>query len=334
MKIIHKTKEAIKRYRLFKHGDKVLIGVSGGPDSVCLLFLLNHIKHELGIRLHAVHVNHKLRKSADADEKFVKGLASSLNIPCTTISLSNLKKTKGRSSLEEMAREERLRSLIQTAKKIKADTIALAHHQNDLAETVLMRIIRGSGLLGLQGIVPKRNIDGLSVIRPLLAVKREDILSFLKAKKIPYRMDPTNRQTKFFRNKIRLELMPLLRKSYNKNIEEILTQLADTSLQDYDYIESQAKKYFKKCVSPSRSKTCLRLSLAKFSKRHLSLQRLIIRLALSQLKGNTKGIAAVHLREIDDLIANRPNQSIVHLPYKIAVQKNRNYIIFRQLRKA
>ena len=331
MNITRQTKQTIQRYKLLKHGDKLLLGVSGGADSVCLLHALNQCKHELGISLHVAHVNHKLRKTADTDERFVKKLVERLNLPFSNIKLDHLKKRR-KGSLEEIAREERLKRLIELAKRIDANSIALAHHQDDLAETVLMRILRGSGLLGLAGILPKRTLHGAVIIRPFIELSKSDILAFLKKNKIPFRTDPTNRQTKFFRNKIRLKLLPLLKKEYNNNIQQALAQLSNTSFNDYQYIEQQAGKQVKKLLQKTNSKTSLKLRLPIFCRLQTSLKRMVIRLCLSQLKGDTKGIVAAHLKEIEDLIENRPEGSVVHLPYKISIQKSPNHLIFKCLR--
>src|SRR3989338_10902693 len=161
MDLIQKVKKTICRCKMFHAGDKVIVAVSGGGDSVFLIHALSTLRHELGINLHIAHLNHLLRKSADKDLRFVEVLAEKLNLPCTTAKMK-IPKYKKKSSLEERARDIRLRFLVRTAKKYGADAIVLGHTKNDLAETVLMRILRGTGLQGMRGILPKRKIHGYS----------------------------------------------------------------------------------------------------------------------------------------------------------------------------
>lgn len=323
MDIIQKTKKSIARYSLINTGDRVLVGVSGGPDSVALLHILNKLRYELGINLSVIHVNHQLRKSADTDQKFVQDLCTSLNIPCAVLKL-NMKNIKEKGSLEEIARKKRFDAFIRIAGANKANVIALAHHQDDLAETVLMRILRGTGLLGLRGILPKRKFNRLQVIRPFLDIPKRDIDIFLKKSKIKYRIDPTNKQTCFFRNKIRLELLPKLKKNYNNNISEVLAHLADNIAVDYDYLHNQGQKSLKKLNMLTQRKNQIQLSLAPLKKLHPSLLRIVIRLSIEQLKGDMKRLTLNHINEVEDLIHNRPAGAIVNLTGGIYLIKKKS----------
>ena len=223
--ILEQIKKAIRRHNLIAEGDKVLIGVSGGPDSVALLYLLNKLKKEFKLTLHIAHLDHMLRKDSYRDAEFVKRLAERLKLP-STITQVNVKELAKKGSLEEIARNARLAFLFKIAKDVNADKIALGHNSDDQAETVLMRIIRGTGLYGLSGILPKRNIAGYEIIRPLLEVKRKDIEAFLKRKGIKPCIDMSNLEDIYFRNRIRNKLLPLLEKEYNKNIKEVLANMA------------------------------------------------------------------------------------------------------------
>jgi tRNA(Ile)-lysidine synthase len=323
MNIIQKTKESIKRYSLLNTGDRVLVGVSGGPDSIALLHILNKLRYELGINLYVSHINHQLRKSADADQKFVQDLCKSLNIPCYVLKL-NMKNIRNKGSLEEIARKKRFDGFIRTAGANKANVIALAHHQDDLAETVLMRILRGTGLLGLQGILPKRKFSGLQVIRPFLDIPKRDIDVFLKKSNIKYRIDPTNKQACFFRNKIRLELLPKLKKNYNNNISEVLAHLADNTAVDYDYLHNQGQKSLKKLSMPTQRKNQIKLSLSPLKKLHPSLLRMVIRLSIEQLKGDMRRLTLNHINEVEDLIHNRPEGAVVNLAGNIYLTKQKS----------
>jgi tRNA(Ile)-lysidine synthase len=326
MDVVQKVRKNIYRGDLLSNGDTVIVGVSGGPDSVALIHVLHALRHQLGLQLHIAHFNHALRKSSNADQNFVERLAKRLNLPCTIASWNNAK-SNGKGSLEELAREQRLKFLTRLAKKKSAQAIALAHTDNDLAETVLMRILRGSGLKGIRGILPKREIQRCVFIRPFLGIKRLDIGNYLEKNRISYRIDPTNKQTKFYRNKIRHNLLPLLEKEYNKNTQGVLSKLSNQITIDYDYIELQARKLYNKQVTHSRNYKNIRINLGSLEKQHASMQRMLIRLCIEQLKGDTNRLTLTHIKEIEDLIYNRPAGALVHLPDEISVHKDRDDLI-------
>ncbi len=219
MNFIKDTKDFCLRQKLFSNGDRVLVGVSGGPDSVALLHALYRLRRFLGLQIYVAHLNHGLRKAAFAEQSYVSALCKALGLPFFTKTIK-LKKTKA--SLEEIARDARFKFLMDTARKVKADAIALGHHQDDLAETVLMRILRGAGPAGARSILPSRTINGFVVVRPLLSASRATIEEFLKTEKIKFFYDASNKDKKFLRNKIRLGLLPRLQKEYNPNIKETL----------------------------------------------------------------------------------------------------------------
>ena len=317
--ILDKVKTTIKKYNLINKNDKIVIGVSGGPDSVTLLYLLNCLKKELKLRLHIAHLDHMLRAESYKDSEFVQGLAQRLKLPITCAQI-NVKELAKRGSLEEVARNARLGFFFKVAKDIKANKIALGHNLDDQAETVLMRILRGAGLYGLAGILPKRNIAGYEIIRPLIDVKRREIEAFLRKKKIRPHMDPSNLEDIYFRNKIRNRLLPLLEREYNKNIKEVLSNMAQIVGDDYDYLTRIANKAI--------GKPNAKLNLKRFLRLHPAIQRLVLRLMIAKLKGNTRRITFKHIREIEDLILNRPVNSIVNLPKGICVVKKKNFLSF------
>jgi len=314
-----KLMETINEYGLLDKGDKILIGVSGGPDSVCLLLQLASLKRKWGLSLHIGHMDHMLRSGSGKDASFVEELGEKLKIP-VTIKPVNLKSLHTKGSLEELAREARQDFLINLARQIKANKIALGHNLDDQAETVLMRILRGTGLSGLAGISVKRNIRGAIFIRPLLETRRSEIESFLKRRKIKARTDPTNIEDVFMRNRIRHELLPLLSKKYNKNITEVLANLAESVSYDYEYLDRAARGSLK------GSK--LRLNINKALKLHPAILRLKIRRCIACLQGDTRRITFQHIREIEDLLVSRPEGSVVDLPKGISVQKTRNFLRF------
>ncbi|MDO8489532.1 MAG: tRNA lysidine(34) synthetase TilS [Candidatus Omnitrophota bacterium] len=314
-----KFKETIKKYGLIKEGEKILIGVSGGPDSLTLLLQLAGLKPKMRIALHVAHMDHGLRMNSAADALFVERLSKKLNIPVTVNRLSpKLIQKKG--SLEEICREARLDFFIKTAKKIKADKVALGHNLDDQAETVLMRLLRGTGLSGLSGISVNRKIRGITFIRPLLEIPRDQINKYLKIKKLKACLDQTNKEDLFFRNKIRHKLIPLLKNKFNPNIVEILSHLAESSSYDYEYLIQAAQR--------SLGGNNSRLNLKKIMKLHPAILRLKIRQSIASIQGDTRRIGFKHIKEIEDLLSNRPTGSIVDLPKGISVQKIRNCLRF------
>jgi len=316
---MNKFKETIKKYSLIEKGDKILIGVSGGPDSLTLLLKLFDLKPKMNLTLHIVHINHNLRKDSESDARFVGKWAQELNIPLSLKRL-NFKFIERKGSLEEICREERLGFFIKTAKKIKANKIALGHNLDDQAETVLMRLLRGTGLSGLTGISPKRNIRGVIFIRPLLETHRWEIEKFLKKRKVKPRIDSTNQEDLFLRNKIRHNLIPLLKKQYNQNIQEGLANLAQSVSYDYEYLDQVARA--------SVGGNILRLNIKKILRLHPAILRIKIRQSIQSVQGNMRRIGFVHIREIEDLLNNRPKDAIVDLPKGISVQKSCNYLRF------
>lgn len=317
--MLNKLESAVKSQGLIKKKDRILVGVSGGPDSLALLHILNSLKKEMGFSLYVAHLDHMMRKDSFKDREFVEKACLKLGIPviCGQIDVRKLIK-KG--SVEEVARSVRLNFLFGAAKKFRATKIALGHNLDDQAETVLMRILRGSGLYGLQAILPRKRIFGFLVIRPLLGIKRKEINLYLKKKKISPRLDLTNKQDIYLRNRIRNRLIPQLEKQFNRNIKDVLSNMAENAAVDYDFLRMQAER---------KSKELGRgIDLKKFLRLHQAIQRLILRLRVSELKGDTRRLTFQHIRELEGLIASRPESSVVDLPRGISVVKKKKKLNF------
>lgn len=316
---MRKFNETIKKYKLIQKQDTILVAVSGGPDSLTLLLQLHNLKSRLGLTLYIAHVDHGLRKDSAFDALFVERWAKKLGIPVIATRLGpKLRKVKG--SLEEVCRQARMDFLIRTAQEIRADKIALGHNLDDQAETVLMRLLRGTGLSGLTGISVKRKIKGMLFIRPLLETSRKEIEAFLKRKGVKPRIDSTNKEEVFFRNKIRHNLIPLLKKKYNKNIVEVLANLAESISYDYEYLDQVARNKIKG--------DNLWLNLKKAKSLHPAILRLKVRQSIACIQGDTRRICFQHIKELEDLLENRPIGSIVDLPKGISVRKTRNTLRF------
>jgi len=320
--IIEKVRDTIRKYALLRAGDSVLVAVSGGPDSLALLYCLRALSEELRLRLIVAHFDHRLRPGSAGEAEFVRGIAKKMGLPFYPGGTDVLKRRGGKGSLEEAAREARLDFLGKLAKKIKADKVALGHNMDDQAETVLMRILRGSGLAGLSGIAAAKELNGRVFIRPLIGVSRSEIERYLRSAKIrPFR-DPSNSDEKFLRNKLRRKLIPLLQKEYNPRIKETLNSLAENAACDYDYLLSRARQ----AAGSWRGKN---LKISSLLRMHPSLRRMVIRLRINSLQGSTRRITFKHMEEIEDLLANRPRGSIVDLPKGYLVEKRGAFLFFR-----
>ncbi|MBN3039967.1 MAG: tRNA lysidine(34) synthetase TilS [Candidatus Omnitrophica bacterium] len=319
--------ETIKKFNLLKKKDKLLLGISGGPDSIFLLHQLKNIQKQYSLKLVCVHFNHGLRKEADSEEDFVRQLCRELSIKFISEKKPVKEFFKG-DSLEQTARNLRLDFFLKCSRQEKIKKIALAHHKDDLVETVLMRLIRGSGLKGLRGFLPRSRYKSLTIVRPLIEISKKNILSWLKQEKKSYCLDKSNFEDKFFRNKIRLKLLPAL-EDFNPNIVDSLFQLARTISEDYDFIYSHCRSIYLK-LKKSDSKNTISLDHKGLKELTGALFNNVIRIAIEDLQQHTRRLEIRHLDEIRDLVLSRPTGSIVDLP-NLIVKKSHNHIIIQSL---
>ncbi len=291
----------IQRGGLIKQGQKVLLAVSGGPDSVCLLHIFFKLQKELQIELHIAHLNHALRGAeARQDAEYVAKLAQKLGIPAT-IEKREVKAYQKvhRLSLEEAAREVRYTFLAETANSIGAECVATGHTLNDQAETILLHIIRGSGTRGLRGLQPIQTLSfadqKLTVVHPLLEVERAETVSYCKLHRLSPRTDSSNQSIDFLRNRVRHELLPLL-KDYNNGIIDSLARISRIATDDLAFLESETKKAWKRVVHLQKGTFIFEkksfLSLAP------ALKRQLLRKAFENLLGTLKDIETRHIEEV------------------------------------
>ena len=310
----------IAKNRLITPRGLVLVGVSGGADSMALLKALASLRHELGVQLQAVHFNHRFRPQALRDERFVSSWCKQLNIP---LSVGRRQGGKIKCLSEDDARQMRFEFFVRTATQLKAQSVALAHTRNDLAETVLMRLMRGSGLYGLRAILPRRSIEGIVFVRPLLGVGRCDVEDYLKSKKMPFCTDATNLQTVYERNKVRHKLLPLLAREYNPQIINALSDLAATSTEDYDYLTLHARRQFDKIVIISGKKVKLDLKAAR--RQHPAILRLIFRQMAERLTKEPVALTFEHIQALEHLAAPE-GQGMVALPHLLTAVKAQKFL--------
>ena len=273
---------------------KVLVAFSGGVDSTALIHILNSLKGELNIKLYAAHLNHKIRKNdSGLDAAFAKRTAKKLGIPCVVEEFDVPSFAKqNKLNLEDAARRARYEFLERTAVKVGAEKIALAHNADDNIETLLMRLIRGTGMKGMEGIPPVRG----KIIRPMIGVLRSEIEEYLRSIKVTPRIDKSNFETKYLRNRIRKDLIPTL-VSYNKNIKELLLQTISAANVIHGFVEIKAKEAFKKMVLNKKAGE-VRLDIKKLLYSDDALKGEVLRLAIEYVKKDLVDISFVHIEDI------------------------------------
>jgi len=318
--MLKRVRKTIADSALLERGDHLLAAVSGGPDSVALLWTLALLSFEYDLRLTTAHLNHGFRDAeAQGEEAFVHSLCAGMGINCIskTVDIRALKKGSGK-SLEEVGREQRYRFLDEAAQTCGAKKIATGHHLDDQAETVLINLLRGSGLEGLKGIVPVR--EG-RIIRPLLHIGREEILEFLNREGLPYIMDSSNSNLHFLRNRIRHQLIPELTARYNPAIVRGLSHTAEIIRREDDYLQAAVRQVLIRWgVVPGEAD--MLLPLADFIDLHEALQGRVIKCLLGSAAPSGKGIGYRHVEAVLALARlSRHRKASLDLPGLIRVEK-------------
>lgn len=304
-------------------GDKVVVGVSGGPDSVCLLHVLHRISEEMGYELVVAHFDHGWRPGEDQYEtELVRTLAQSMGLLFDVSKSPQLMKA-GVVSREEAARNARYDFLNRVRENHHAKKIAVAHHLNDQAETLVMRLLRGSGATGLAAIPPIRD---QVIIRPLLEVKREEIESYLKEMELPFATDSSNRNADLLRNRVRQELVPLLLK-YQPKLIERLGETASILREESEFLDSLSAEWIVKETKPV-SKGGLSVPLGSFVVLPEALRRRIIRRILFMVKGDIRRIGRKHIQAVDGLAVSGRPQSALNLPDRVTVRRAYDLLYF------
>ena len=232
--------DRILRLSVIPYGARILVGVSGGIDSTALLHLLFDLRHELALDIVVAHYDHALRKGSARDRVFVENMARELGLEYAWE--RNKARPPDGVSIEEFAREKRFDFFLRTAHSLKAAAVVLGHTQDDLAETVLMRLFRGASLAGLRSILYSRRITGVVFLRPMLEFNRRELEGLLRARRIPHVEDASNASDLFLRNRIRRSLLPYIAKNYAPAIKKKLAEMAILAAFDHEYIESEFMK--------------------------------------------------------------------------------------------
>jgi tRNA(Ile)-lysidine synthase len=328
--MLKKVKTTIDKFAMIEPGEHVLVAVSGGPDSVALLHALFRLSSAYQLHLTVAHLNHGLRgDEANREQEFVSRLCAGMGIICIckTVEIHMLQVGSGK-SIEEIGREERYRFLQATAEKCGARKIATGHHCEDQAETVLINLIRGSGLEGLRGITPKK--DG-RIIRPLLNISRVEILEFLNREQLVYVIDSSNMSPIFLRNRIRNELIPKLATQYNPRIVEGLCHTAEIVRREDDYLENVVRQVLHQWgIVPGAAETLL--PIAALQELHEAMQGRIIKHLLEAVAPSANGIGYRHIEAVLAILRPSLRRHIsLDLPFRICVYREGGVLRIRRV---
>ncbi|HWI53146.1 MAG TPA: tRNA lysidine(34) synthetase TilS [Symbiobacteriaceae bacterium] len=310
--MLEQVRGALGRYGMVRAGDRVIVAVSGGPDSTALLHVLHRLAPELGLLLHVFHMDHGLRgEQSAADATYVQRLAEKLGLPCavTTLPPGELKHRAG--SLQANARQARYAAIADLAARIGATRVAYGHTKDDQAETVVMRFLRGAGARGLAGIPPVRHEGAVTHIRPLLEVSRHKIEAYCTEHELFPRLDESNLTPAYLRNRIRLELLPHLAATYNPAIRENLGQMAAVMRDEDDFLDTLAAEAYERCHAPGEGVTLVGSLLLR---EPVALARRVVRLAARKAAGPAYDLGLGPVTQVLEAAARSEGTVRVPLP--------------------
>lgn len=293
--------KTIKTNNLIENGDSIVVGVSGGPDSITLLDILLKLQKEINFDIVVAHINHMIRSEAIDDEKYVENYCKNKDIPfyAKRIEVEKIAKEQ-KIGTEEAGRNLRYEFFNEVLEISNSNKIATAHTKNDNVETVLMNIIRGSGTKGLKGIEAIRDSK---YIRPLIEISRDEIEEYCEKNKLEPRIDKTNMENIYTRNKVRNLLIPYLKKEFNPNIIEAINRLSDIAKEEENYIENIVKKTYNEILIEETTDQIV-LDLKKFNSLEKVIKNRIVLYTINRLFGSSSGIEKIHLQDIIKLCSN------------------------------
>ncbi len=328
--ILKQLLTTVEEHQLIKSGDKIVVAISGGPDSVSLIHLLHRLKSRLGIELYGAHLNHNIRGiDAQMDARYVLNLCEELNIICfiKSADVESYGK-KNQLTSEQAGRILRYEFFDEVLKKVEADKIAVAHNKNDQGETVLMRLLRGTGMQGLTAIQYQRD----NIIRPLLDVHRKEIEKYCDHHNLMPRTDLSNLTSIYHRNKIRRELIPYLEEHYNPSVLDSLVKTANILKEDYDYIEKQAQTMYKELVYFEK-KDQVSFSIPALEKLHPAMKARMLRRAGEELMGKGELLSYQQVQNLLELLDKKQTGKTIHLPMNLEAVISYDKLIFSKERE-
>ncbi len=320
---VQRVQEIIQDHRMLEVGQTVLVAVSGGADSMALLHSLWRLREPLALQLYVAHLNHQMRPNAAEDANFVETVARNLGLRCIcdTQDVPTYRR-QHKLSPEDAARRVRYAFLRATATHLRADRIAIGHTADDQAETVLLHLLRGSGLRGLCGIPPVRG----AIVRPLLHVSRTDILDYLQMHRLLFREDPSNTQRRYSRNRLRLDILPALRQHFNPRLSHTLSRTAQLLAEDEAALQAMAHQHFLAARKATTS-GAIALQNAVLMSLPLALQRRVFRQALTEVMGDLHGITASHIASIVALMRSKVGNQRLTLPRGVVVERQYDVVL-------
>lgn len=299
--MINAVLKTIEKYNLIKANDKIVLGVSGGPDSLFMLDILNKLKNELQIELIVAHINHMIRAEANEEEEFVKQFCKKINVEFHSKRIEVEKyANNNKIGLEEAGRKIRYEFFEEVCKEVGANKIAVAHNKNDKVETMIMHVLRGSGISGLQGIQPQTNNK---IIRPIIEIERKDIEKYCEEQNLQPRIDKSNYDNTYTRNKIRNVVIPYIKEEFNPNIIETMTRLSELITEENTFLNKLTEREYKKILVRKEDEEIV-LDLKKFNELDNIIKKRIILYTVSLLRGGSQGIEKIHIEDIVKLCQN------------------------------
>lgn len=343
--IFQKARETIASHHLIEPDEHIVLGLSGGPDSVCLFHMLLRLRQSMGLHIYPVHVNHGLRPgAADRDQRYVEELCRSHGISCKVVSADcNALARELHMTSEEAGRKLRYDAFYDTARQIAAKAaaeaggspedaakhikIAVAHNADDQAETILFRVLRGTGTDGLAGIAYERKERGFSVIRPILDLPRTDIEVYCRENNLHPVEDHTNQQSIYTRNKIRLELLPLLEREYNENIRAGLRRMGTIAAADSDYLQTCAEESLQEILQEKNEEEIV-LDREGLAALHEAIRHRILLRCFAEL-GLASDVSAERIAAADRIIGKKQAPKTVEFPrgYRLTVARGMVQIV-------
>ena len=325
-----KVLNTIKQYELIKKGNTIVIGVSGGPDSMALLNLLNDIKDKLQFKIVVAHINHGLRIEADEETEYVKEFCTNKGIPFyyKKENVEQLSKEQ-KIGTEEAGRKLRYDFFDEILEKVKSQKIATAHNANDNAETVLMNIIRGSGTSGLKGIEAKRDDK---FIRPLIECTRDEIEEYCKENDLNPRFDKSNKENIYTRNKVRNILIPMLKDEFNPNIIKSINRMSEIAREENEYIQKQVEQAYEQIlINEDISEKEIELDLKKFNNLDSVIKNRLVLYTISRIIGTSQNIEKIHIRDIINLCQNNIGNKYLTPNKNIKIMVNKGKILYKKI---
>ena len=318
--------KTIKEENLIQKKDKIVVGVSGGPDSITLLECLNKYKEKLEIEIIVAHINHLIRKDSTEDEQYVENICKKMNIRCyiKRENVLNIAKNE-KIETEEAGRKVRYEFFDEILKKEKANKIAIAHNMNDNAETILLNLLRGTGLNGLEGIQP---MEYNKYIRPLINISRKEIEEYVEKNKLKPKIDYTNKENIYKRNKIRNELLPYLKK-INPNIVESLSRLSKIVKEENTYIKKETEKIYDNIkIKDEKNLGKIELDIKEFNKLEIAIKKNLIIKCIEETIGDSRNIEKINIDDIIKVCSNNIGNKYILPNKKIKILIKNKKIIF------